>query len=44
MKTETLIIDNPSKSLLELVRKLRDDKEINREEIRKNWDKYFPKK
>jgi hypothetical protein len=44
MKAKTLVIENPSDSLLKFVRKLRDDKEINREEIRKNWDKYFPKK
>lgn len=44
MKVETLVIENPSDSLLELVRNLREKKELEREEIRKNWNIYFPKK
>jgi hypothetical protein len=44
MKTETLVIENPSDSLLEFVRNLREKKELEREEIRKNWNIYFPKK
>lgn len=45
MKTQdVLLIEKPSKGLLELVRKLQKEKEAEQEEIKKNWNKFFPKK
>lgn len=44
MKTSTLHITQPSKSLLDLVRKLQADKDARQAEIKSEWDKYFPKK
>jgi hypothetical protein len=44
MKTTTTRIDNPSPKLLELVRKIKAEKEAAQKEIKANWDKYFPKK
>ncbi|WP_164515310.1 hypothetical protein [Flavobacterium ustbae] len=45
MKTQdVLIIDKPSKGLLDLVRKLQQEKEAEEKEMKKNWNKFFPKK
>ena len=41
MKASTLHIKKPSKSLLNLVRKIRDDKEANKKRVQENMDKYF---
>jgi len=43
MKTNTLHITNPSKGLLDLVRKLQADKEATKRELREKADQYFPK-
>lgn len=44
MKTSTVHIEKPSKGLLELVRKIQAEKEVRQEEIKANWNNYFPKK
>ncbi len=44
MKTSTLHIDNPSSRLLNNLRKLREEKEMRKEQMRAEWAKYFPKK
>jgi hypothetical protein len=44
MKTNTLHITNPSKGLLDLVRKLQADKETAKKELRDKAHEYFPKK
>ena len=44
MKTSTVHIEKPSKGLLELVRKIQAEKEVRQEEIKANWNTYFPKK
>ncbi|WP_264536447.1 hypothetical protein [Flavobacterium sp. N1736] len=45
MKTQdVLLIEKPSKGLLALVRKLQEEKEAEQEEIKRNWNKLFPKK
>jgi len=41
MKATTLHIDKPSKKLLALVRKIREDKEANKKRVQKNMDNYF---
>ena len=44
MNKETLHINNPSKNLLELVRKLQYEKNKRQEELKREFSKYFPKK
>lgn len=44
MKTSTLHIKKPSDGLLQLVRKIQADKEVRQEDMKANWNKYFPKK
>jgi len=44
MKINTLHIEKPSQSLLDLVRKLEAEKIARKKELRNNWDKYFPRK
>jgi len=41
MKASTLHIDKPSKELLNLVRKIREDKEANKKRVKKNMDNHF---
>ena len=40
----TLVIENPSNRLLEVVRKMRDTKEQNKKDILSKKDMYFSKK
>lgn len=44
MKTNTLHITNPSKGLLDLVRKLQADKDAAKKKLREQAHLYFPKK
>jgi hypothetical protein len=44
MKTSTLHIDKPSDRLLDNLRNLRKAKEERKEQMRIDWNKYFPKK
>lgn len=44
MKTVTVHINKPSSRLLENLRKLREDKELRKQQMRAEWAKYFPKK
>lgn len=43
-KQETLVIENPSKALVDLMNKLRDRKMAQLEELRHKKDFYFSKK
>ena len=44
MKTKVLIIDHPSQSLLNFVRKLQADKDAKKEALLEDKNKYFAKK
>jgi len=44
MNNSTLHIDSPSKGLLDLARKLQADKNKRQEQLKSDWNKYFPKK
>lgn len=43
MKTSTVYIEQPSKGLLDLVRKLKADKDARQTAMKSEWAKYFPK-
>lgn len=43
MKTSTVYIEQPSKGLLDLVRKLKADKDARQMAMKSEWAKYFPK-
>jgi len=40
---KTTIILNPSKKLLEIIKRMSEEKTKRRKEILKNWDMYFKK-
>lgn len=44
MVFKTLYIDKPSSQLLQIVRKMRDEKEANKKDLASKRDVYFPKK
>lgn len=44
MSNSTLHIDTPSERLLDLARKLQADKNRRQEQLKSEWNKYFPEK
>jgi len=44
MKTVTVHIKKPSNHLLNNLNKLREEKDLRKEQLRSEWSKYFPKK